>query len=160
MFEYRVTKFDPALRDVEGRDLGEDWTSYSDIGRAFRGERLTRPVYLAVEDAYVSAAVAFLREAEVTSVIVRGLEAHVGRRCEIAEGQTIELRRLRTAIRRVLREDCWCRFERTGCYLHFGYDYYMYVGVPRPCSNAHAVARDLGLFVEPFSSPYRQPDAD
>jgi len=37
MFEYRVTKYDPRKRDIQGRYLAEDWTSYSQVGRVIAG---------------------------------------------------------------------------------------------------------------------------
>src|SRR5262249_7558114 len=37
-----------------------------------------------------------------------------------------------------------------------GYDYYMYVGVPRSCPGTEEQARRLGLYVESFRSPYRE----
>jgi hypothetical protein len=59
-------------------------------------------------------------------------------------------------IRAVLRSEWWCQFEAPGAFLHFGYDYYMYVGVPVPCPQSIALSCDRGLFVEPFVSPYHR----
>lgn len=41
-----------------------------------------------------------------------------------------------------------------GGFVHFGYDYYMYVGVETPCPQAQRLAAQLGLFVEEMRSPY------
>jgi len=35
--EYRVTKYDPAWRDASGAYIVDEWTSVTDIGRAFGG---------------------------------------------------------------------------------------------------------------------------
>jgi len=48
-----------------------------------------------------------------------------------------------------------CRLEGADAFVHVGWDYYMYVGVPRPCPAACRQANDLGLYVEDFASPYR-----
>jgi nucleoside-triphosphatase len=53
VFEYRVTKYDPAFRDRAGRYLREEWTSVGDIGRSFGGVVLTREEYRRVEVAHV-----------------------------------------------------------------------------------------------------------
>ena len=56
-------------------------------------------------------------------------------------------------IRLALREAIWCRLEGVdGFYVHFGYDYYMYVGSER----ADEAPRDLpsGIFAEQMGSPY------
>lgn len=157
MNEYRVTKYDPALRDSSGAYTRDEWTSVSDIGRSFGGVVLTREAYRRVEDAYFEAALAFLREAAVATLTVRGLEGSGD--SEVREGEVLTLDQAGELLRRLLREELWCRLEGESSFLHVGYDYYMYIGVPRPCPAAQALARRLGLHVEPFQSPYRE-DAD
>ena len=78
MFEYRVTKYDPAFRNAQGAYSGDDWTSISDIGKTFAGEILTRDEYQRVEDAYITVALAFIREAGIPMLTVTGLENHAG----------------------------------------------------------------------------------
>jgi hypothetical protein len=57
--------------------------------------------------------------------------------------------------RLVLREILWCKLEsENGFYIHFGYDYYMYIGGPAPSENSIAYGRQQGLFVEEMESPY------
>jgi hypothetical protein len=56
-------------------------------------------------------------------------------------------------VRRILREEFWCRLKGSEGFIHFGWDYYMYVGVPHPCPTAEARATELGLYVEEFASP-------
>ena len=81
VFEFRVTKYDPVYRDREGVYMRDEWTSVGDIGRAFGSSVLTESEYRRVEAAYVTAAVAFLREAGVLSLAVAGLENHAPSRC-------------------------------------------------------------------------------
>lgn len=82
MFVFRVTKYDPAHRDRHGAYTRDDWISVSDIGRAFAGVVLTETEYRRVEDAYTTAAVAFLREAG--GAVAGGCEA--GEPCGCATG--------------------------------------------------------------------------
>jgi hypothetical protein len=156
MFEDRVTKYDPAFRDREGRYLREEWTSVGDIDRPFGGVVLTREDYQRVENSHVEAALAFIREAGCGSLLAVGVENHGGSPSAPAEDESLSGPRLEEAIRRLLREEFWCRLEGDGCFLHFGYDYYLYVGVPASCPQACGVASRLGLFVEEFASPHRQ----
>jgi hypothetical protein len=156
VFEFRVTKYDPAHRDRHGVYTRDEWTSVSDIGRAFGGVVLTEVEYRRVEDAYATATVAFLREAEVPSLAVAGLENHAALALPFAEGLSLRLSEIGEVVRRVLREEFWCRLEGTGAFVHIGWDYYIYVGVPSPCPGALALARQLSLFVEPFRSPYSE----
>ncbi len=155
MFEYRVTKYDPALRDGDAYTQGE-WTAYSDIGRPFGGVVLTSDQYQRVEDAYVAAALDFLREAGVSALLAIGLENGGGSPASLIEGSMLSLEQLGDAIPRLLREEFWCRLEGSGAFVHVGYDYYKYVGVPQACPQAEQKAGRLGLFVEPCSSPYSQ----
>jgi hypothetical protein len=156
LFEFRVTKFDPAHRDRCGAYTRDEWTSVSDIGRVFAGVVLTEAEYWRVEDAYATAAVTFLREAGVPSLAVAGLENHAAVPLPFAEGSPLGLGEVDDVVRRVLREEFWCRLEGAEAFVHLGYDYNMYVGVPRRCPGAEALVLQLGLFVEPFRSPYNE----
>lgn len=156
VFEFRVTKYDPAHRDRRGAYTRDKWTAASDIGRAFGGAVLTKPEYQRVEDAYATAAVAFMREAGVFSLAVAGLENYGAVPLPFAEDSALGLAEVGEIVRRVLREEFWCRLEAASAFIHFGYDYYMYVGVSVACPDAVALARRLGLFPEPFRSPYRE----
>lgn len=68
MFEYRITKYDPALRSASGAYARKEWTSRSDIGCSFEGVVLTLAAYQRVEDAYVDVALAFLMESGIRLV--------------------------------------------------------------------------------------------
>ena len=77
----------------------------------------------------MEAAIAFLREAGVSSLVVAGLEYRANFQVPFAEGDTLNLAEVKDAIGRVLREEFWCRFEGQDAFVHVGYDYYMYVAV-------------------------------
>jgi hypothetical protein len=156
VLEYRVTKYDPAFRDSSGAYTRDEWTAFSDIGRSFGGAVLTREEYQRVEDAYVAAALGFLRESGVPSLAVTELESHAGHALAFGEGSILGLEQLEEVIRRALRKELWCRLERPEGFVHIGWDYYMYIGVPHPCPEAEKLAHRLGLFVEEFHSPYNQ----
>ena len=155
MHEYRVTKYNPRFRKSSGAYTRDEWTSFADIGRSFGGVESTRAEYERVEDAYVATAAAFLREAEVPQVIVRGFENARGLPVLVADGNALSIEQVPEVLRRVLQEEYWCRLEDADAFVHVGWDYYMYVGVPRPCPAACRQANDLGLYVEDFASPYR-----
>ncbi len=152
---FRVTKYDPAFRNNVGNYLRDDWTAISDVGDTFDGVVLTRETYDRVEDAYIDAALALLDEAGVRALVVRDLEHGQDIVPGLREGSRLPLAQLGPALRAVLREDSWCRFESDDAYVHVGWDYYMFVGVPRACPKAEALAVSRGLFVEPIErSPY------
>jgi hypothetical protein len=151
---WRVTKYDPARRDAGGAYQGDDWTAESDIGGTFGGKILTRDDYLRVENAYLAAIAAFLEDSGVTRLQVRNLEAIDEGADASLEGTWVEGEQLLAVARDTLRTRQWCKLEAPGFHVHFGYDYYMYIGSAQPCERAIAAARAAGLFVEPMASPY------
>ena len=167
MQRLRVTRYDPARRDAEGRFLDDTWTSVSDIGKRFGGQVLTAEEYLRVEAAYVETILGLLSAAGVPELVVSGVEQHdlpVGwtlpddeelRRelDRVADGVVVSGAVLARVIRLALREHLWCKLSAAnGAYVHFGYDYYTYVGVP---GTGVAAARQGAIFVEPdFPSPH------
>ena len=151
MNEYRITKYDPSLRNTSGAHRPDEWTSYSDVGRLVSLEE-----YLATEARYVKTAVALLGEAGVRSLEALGVENRAA--AAPAEGAMLAPAEWPIAFRSVLREECWCRFEAEAGFVHFGYDYYMYVGVRCQDDVAQAAALSRGRFVEPWVSPYHPED--
>ena len=160
MFEYRITKYNPKNRDTQGRYLVDEWTAYSDIGQEFGGSVLTREEYLRVENTYVDAAIKLLDECGVSSLVIDSLENHLNYQSNyvaLSDGQRLRDESLREGIRSLLRGDFWCRLQDgTRAFIHVGYDYYMYIGVPCPAQNSVRAVQSAGLFVEPFESPYKE----
>jgi hypothetical protein len=156
MIEYRVTKYNPALRDARGAYVADEWTSVKDIGREFGGVVLTDDEYRRVEQAYIDSALAFLTEGGLTSLRVEGLENHKGLALKIGEGAVVSVEEVGDVIRQILREEFWCRLEGPSGFVHCGWDYYMYIGVSRRCVAAEGLAEKIGLYTEEFASPYTE----
>lgn len=156
MPELRITKSNPALRDARGAYLRpEEWTSISDVGKSTSMDE-----YLRVESAYLDVALAFLEEAKVDRLVIRWDPQEVRPPAQYRNGQALTLPELRMAMQRVLREEMWARFEgEPGTFIHFGYDYYMFLGVPYDCPKSRALAAARGLFVEEWVSPLH-PEAE
>jgi len=167
-FHWRVTRYDPALRNDQGHYPLGDWSSFSDVGKIFNGQPLTFQQYLPYETAYVHAAIAFLSNAGLDDLQVVYLENREAENFDAAHcdgislvpallqvGSMVGRDNLADIVRLNLREVLWCKLEAEGrFYLHFGWDFYMYIGSISPSAEAIHVARTLGLFVEPMTSPY------
>jgi hypothetical protein len=151
--QYRVTKFDPANRGSAGRYLVEDWCLHSQIGKTFGGILLTEAEYLRVESAFIATALDFYSEAGQPDIFAIGVEDHKTRGAP-PEGLLVSADRLPVLCRAMLREDYWLRIEGDDFFIHFGWDFYMYLGASTPCERSLDKARSLGLFPEPFVSPY------
>ena len=155
MKEYRVSKYNPQFRGESGAYSRTEWTSVRDIGRTFDGVLLTPQVYERVENAYIHAASAFLREGGLSGMRITGLENSRNQRLDYSNESILGLDQVNDVIRLVLREEFWCRLEADLAFVHFGWDFYMYIGVPHPCPTARTRTSELGLYVEEFESPYK-----
>lgn len=166
MNNWRITKYNPLLRNQEGWFIGSDWTSISDIGKTYNGKTLTMDVYLAIEASYLLVAQSFCKETDTVTLRVSELElfntierliyqgAYINVN-EFYEGMSIDTQTIDPLIAAVLREFIWCKLSGdNGFYIHFGYDYYMYIGCANETPNSLNLATRLGLFVEPSKSPY------
>lgn len=168
MNSWRITKYNPAFRDERGVYLKDEWTSLSDVGKSFDSVILTSGEYRRVEDAYITTALSFVSEAGLDALTITDLETHgiAEARAEdlwgiafdpklARNGMSLPRESLGDVCRLVLREILWCKLEAAGgFYLHFGYDYYMYVSSPVRCEKSIAYGRRQGLFVEEMESPY------
>ncbi len=158
--EYRVTKYNPAFRDQSGAYTKVEWTFFKQIGQTFSGVPFASDEYERVEEAYIQAALSFLRESGLLSMRVAGLENPRSQPLDVQNDSVLPLNRIGEIIRRILREEFWCRLEGTDSFIHFGWNYYMYIGVPHPCPTAQGRAAELGLYVEEFASPNRESVAE
>jgi len=167
---FRVTKYDPAFRSSDGQYVRDDWTSIADIGCAFGGRVLDVTEYLRTETAYVTAVRLFMNCARLSVLVIRDLqvnsapvedlaESTAERISKVTDGTEVRGDDLDWIVRLALREAIWCRLEGSnGFYVHFGYDYYMYVGATE--SGLAASKLPPGIFAEDFESPWqREQDA-
>ena len=122
---------------------------------------------MAVENAYVDIASQLASLAHMTRLRVTALETGDGAGVDelpfaaeisaqistLADGVWVKAERLGLIVRANLRELVWCKLEGpNGFYLHFGYDYYMYVGGE---GVTRQTACPEGIFLEEFESPYQ-----
>lgn len=146
-FWWRVSRYDPALRDERGAYQVETWTSVADVGNRYDGHELILAEYERVESLYLAAFVAFANESGVEHLQIRDLERGNG----LEEGAILTLHAATGVVGRMLREDVICKLEAPSnrFALHVGFDLYMYVGSSNWCPDAMRHARELGLYVEP-----------
>mgnify|MGYP003386642869 CR=1 FL=1 len=140
MNSYRITKYDPKLRNRQGSFDGDEWTTVGDIGKQFETGLLTVADYLSVENRYVESVLFIWQCAGTPSLCITELESKNLKRkksqtqpelCDIAtgtipkNGQMIEAPVLiEKVVRLILREFLWCKLEaKNGLFFHFGWDY-------------------------------------
>jgi small subunit ribosomal protein S1 len=165
-YVYKVTKYDPADWNEEGRYVGLE-VETSDHG-------VKEAAYLAAVAAFADesgVAEVSIREPEVAGPVNFGLEAPIdgnGLTGQLApdlrdyyDGAVVPLGVAIELVRAMLRDSgAWCRLEVEGRFLvHVGFDQYMYIGTHMPCEHALATAAGLGLFpVRLERSPYEATD--
>lgn len=149
---FRVTKYNPDYRDSQGRYTEDDWTSYSDIGM-----KVTQKEYEQVESAYIDTALKFLEEQNITELKLSYLENRLNNQepgVSLKNGTVLNFNALKQVMKSILREKYWAKLEAENSFVHFGYDYYMYIGVPNEPRLVWELAKLNGLYVEECLSPY------
>lgn len=168
MYSWRVTKYNPKYRNELGHYKKDEWIAIGDIGNEFEGTILTAEEYLKVETLYVNAVLQFLECNKIDRLTVTSIEKNSMRRQEnrpsremkriyrsIKNNYEVGISKLPDVIRLNLREVIWCRLiYNDTMFVHFGWDYYMYIGSKHRCAKAVNNIEKSGLFVEEFESPY------
>lgn len=172
MYNWRITKYNPSNRDESGRYNVKDWTSFYDIGKEFNGEKVTVYDYLQVEEAYIRSILAFIDAHNINYMTVKELERpeeslQINRYTSLytndminmyktlKEDDTLNTTEIEVLSRLILREHIWCKLQHgKTLYVHFGYDYYLYMGSPVKNEHVLNMIKQQGLFVEEFNSPY------
>ena len=168
MIGYRITKFNPKNREPDGRYLDDDWTSVADVGKKFKGKKLLLSEYLSIEDAYVETVRRFLRAANVTELQVKNPErkdalSHLPLRlradtktriCFFPKSKKLSGSDIDWVVRLNLRELFWCRLQGANqSYVHFGWDYYMYLGTNETSFVLPSLPR--AMYPEVMKTPYK-----
>ncbi len=149
--QYRITKYNPIYR-VNGAYNKDEWTSMYDVGRTYDGKVFTFEEYLRVEKAYLDVIEQVMNELGIKTIEVRQGERIFSALNNSAFHSREEVLMI---ARGVLREDFWCKLEAKDFFIHFGYDYYMYIGADIEEEKMSKIARKNGLFAELIEgSPY------
>ena len=151
MYEFRITKYDPNKRNKLGHYLdANEWTCFSDVGKSVSLEE-----YEAIEKAYILSVIDLFLNAGISYLKIKGFENY-HKHSDLKENEVILMADLSSELQSVLRNEFWCMFESEKGFVHFGYDYYMYVGVSEINNLLIDKIRNRRLFVEEFVSPYHE----
>jgi hypothetical protein len=151
----------------------DSWTAISDIGEKYPDDHevLTQEEYLRVEDLYCKYVLAFwggIANRNFSITYIEDDKEEGGSRkthkfalksTEIVFklGDVVDELSLDVAVRMNLRELIYTRFKSSnGCELFFGYDFYMYVGVPDNLVDSVSDIYVKGLFVEALNQDPRE----
>lgn len=151
MNSFRISKYDPDKR-CDPDYLESQWTSISDVGDCFDSTVLTMDEYLRAEGRYLSFIREFLSECKVDKLIVKSLEDY--KRFGWENNEVIDTETIMEFSKGALREWYWAKLESNKAFIHFGYDYYVYVGTLLDYVTVNEIANRNMLFCEDTPSPY------
>lgn len=152
MKEYRISKYNPKNRVNDKYSIYE-WTSMSDIGKTFDTGLLSYIQYKKVELAYINCCIDIINQAGILELAVCNAEYYdknIGFSKIVSRENDI-----REIIMCCLQEKCWVKLEAKNFFIHFGYDYYMYVGTNLPEPLIGDISHKYALFCEEIPSPYK-----
>jgi hypothetical protein len=172
MKKYRITKYNPKLRNELGYYSDNDWTDISDIGNIFNGKSLSKTEYLEVETDYINSIIKvlqennqdylrlvsydkvafdfFLKSQKKDWTYLDGLGS-----LSLYEDKKVHLQEIELLIKMNLRAFLGMTLEIKGkFYIHFGYDLYMYIGCPKVSTELRNQLNNTSIYIEESDSPY------
>lgn len=167
IFYWRITKYDPKNRDENGFYINDEWTSVSDIGKKYDDVEFTFDSYLFYENAYVDAVLKIMQGNNLQALKIKSLQKKLYNNYSnfiepdskrfyksLKTNTMISIQDISQIVRFALREIIWCKLVSDRMLVHFGYDYYMYVGSEYKSQEMLDVIKSNGLFVDEMKSPY------
>lgn len=155
---WRVTKYNPVNRDENGYYLKDEWTSFSDIGKLYNGIEFTIEEYLKYEKAYIDSILVIMDCNNIDNLNIINLEKYEEDNEYLntfTEGMLLSNSQIKEVVRLVLRDEMWCKLIKDDSFfVHFGYDFYMYIGANNKCDELITFIEDKDIFIETFVSPY------
>lgn len=169
-YQWRITKYNPNFRNNEGHYTKElEWTSPSHIGKKIYDETFTLEEYLKVETAYIDTIIKFLdvnnikslRIINTTNIDVNMDSALYNKLYDkkldnfhLKDDQEVTIDQIRLISKMVLRGFIFCHFISSDFFVHFGDEYYMFIGTNNYQEEPLKFAKKNNLFVEEMVSPF------
>lgn len=152
MIKVRISKYDSKYR-VNGVFTKEEWTDYSDVGGVFNGHVFTLKEYLKIEQKYLSVINDIINLCKIPNFIIDSLEKY-DETTKWENNKVISKEEINKIIIDCLRNKCWCRLTLNEYYIHFGYDFYVYLSVPLKIDDIKRICEMYNLYVETMDSPF------
>lgn len=153
MTGFRVSKYDEKHR-CDGVYLKNEWTSIGDVGKVFNGKEFGIDEYKKTEGQYLLLIRKLCLKLNVCEMQITDLEDYFSA-CAHHNGSVLcGMQEILDVIRDCLREKYWCKLSADRLFVHFGYDYYLYIHCPLDSKCMSVLVKDVGLFLEIMDSPY------
>ncbi len=107
-----------------------------------------------LKNLYINAILMLMECNEISELNIVELEVYEDT-ISIPETMIVNREKIKVLVPQILRENIWCKLENLdGFFVHFGYDYNMYIGSNFDCENQVNKIEETGLFAEVKESPY------
>lgn len=150
--QYRISKYDPSNR-VGYMYIVDEWTDYSDIGKVYNGFAFTLEEYEKTENSYINCIIQIMQLSNIRRLNIKDREVYNDNN-HINSMSAISIHEVKPVIRECLRNSIWCKLEAKNFFVHFGYDFYIYIGCVLSKAYVESIVVKNGLFCELFQSPY------
>lgn len=168
-YQWRITKYNPKYRNTQGHYTKEEWTSSAHIGKMIDGELITFEEYLKVETAYIHTIMKFLQVNGIKSLTIIhstfiDIEQELGAlydqlyddqfdNLQLKDDQEVTIEQIPLISKMILRGFFYCSFISSDFFIHFGDEYYMFIGTNHYEEESLKFAEQQNLFVEEMTSP-------
>ncbi|MBR3875567.1 MAG: hypothetical protein IKJ25_02180 [Clostridia bacterium] len=116
-----------------------------DVGKMYDGKTFTFEEYLTVEKSYLNVIKKILQGVNIKRVRIKQGENMYSK---LNNSVLCSQEEVLLVARGCLREEFWCKLVSKDFFVHFGYDYYMYIGANIEEDHMSEIARENGLFSE------------
>lgn len=176
-FTWRITKYNPKYRNERGVYLRDEWTSISEIDSITNDNGMLKTHdYISTENKYVKAILDIMSCLDIQKLSIFGLEKWENTLDttnfsslynenmkslygQVTNGLWLEKDQISDLSRLILREKIWCKLKfDSKMYVHFGHDFYMFIGSEMMCEDTINNIEKSGLYVEDFISPIKEED--
>ena len=123
----------------------DEWISMYDVGKMYDGKTFTFEEYLTVEKSYLNVIKKILQGVNIKRVRIKQGENMYSK---LNNSVLCSQEEVLLVARGCLREEFWCKLVSKDFFVHFGYDYYMYIGANIEEDHMSEIARENGLFSE------------
>ena len=165
MYNYKVFKY----KIKNKNEIINEWTSISDIGKIYNGKQFKYEEYIKTENSYIKVILMFIKLNNIKTITIDELEISNNDKLiydeydiqikvlikKVKNKMKIKTSDIELFIRAILREQIWAKLASSDeFYIHFGYDYYMYIGSKAEPQKEIEQIEKMGLVIEKQLSPY------
>ncbi|MEI6729472.1 MAG: hypothetical protein WCK98_07585 [bacterium] len=147
---YRVTKYDPKKRREDGAYLDQtEWTEFNEL----KNPNYNFKDYLLTENAYIYAIYYFIELNKETDfqLFTKIVKNKLTKNSKIFTDKIS----LEYYIKKIFRENFGAKIRCNNMCVHFGWDYYMYIGSNNKCDISELDFGGVKIYIEKIkTSPY------